>query len=521
MSNQQRGWREGKWKREWPLFWGVGLLASIILFHVFSFWAYQPYKGMPLGMYWLGRSVVIVLLAGLAVVVSVRYGQRFTEELKTCWRKLKVSLWRLERWCGRSPWKVGFTVFSIGLVAWMSLRPIFGVPPEVFWTGLVLIMLAGPTAGFTYWRGKQTNRQIGETQRQIKESRRQARFQSFDSIIQMAVDDKNSVRALAGWQRIHMWFSHEQGGLGESGDRRDKEDWENFLEIARDTAVSVLKVKPRLERVFRQDSREFSKKGANDPELMLWEDMQDDYFGETEKERIYENVRQQALAFLTLHPPREWKALSKLDMSRYDLSGLHLNRVMLNQRGLERGWEVTASYGHCGGMYVAPHTNLSGAMFSKAKMMGSTLSQTYLYRTNFEGSDLRYAQFVGAKMRDASLQNADLRGTDMRGADLSGAALKGVKMASRETGCHVYDFPRFHRTRIDMANFSKIENILTGKPVPAEELEDLLKGCWWDKSRRFNRPVLPYGMDANSICGSPEETRETGGRNWIPPCRRR
>ncbi|MDA7982614.1 MAG: hypothetical protein MPJ79_00570 [Alphaproteobacteria bacterium] len=171
-----------------------------------------------------------------------RSGER---EGKQEWRF--VRLWRLfkESW-KTPPWRVGRWTFGGGFAVW-TLLCLTIMPSEAYWTGLVLIILSGPATGFTYWRGQQTEKQIRLTsaqikkaQDQIKETQRQARFQSFDRIIEMAADSKNQGRQLAGWKRLERWFTVALEQKTYKGGRDRLEDWQTFADVTSDMVGSVL-----------------------------------------------------------------------------------------------------------------------------------------------------------------------------------------------------------------------------------------------------------------------------------------
>ena len=199
MSEKRSGEREGKRGR--PYFVGVGFLSLGIVFAVWKF---------PESPFWLG--LVVALLAVLAMAFTYRYREH--EGQVKDWLRLIYS------------WLVGLSVSGAGILLWDCLVN-ESLHQELYVQGLAAISLAGLTAGFTYWRGQQTKEQIEKAQKQIKEAQRQARFQSFDSIVQMAVDNSNLGRQVAGWERLRLWCDNAPKDPKEE----DLEDWITFLGV--------------------------------------------------------------------------------------------------------------------------------------------------------------------------------------------------------------------------------------------------------------------------------------------------
>ena len=554
MSNPKNSGQKGWLSR--LLFWGVSFSVLVVLL---ALWIPLPWIASKIPLLsdesiesfralhskWLVYVSALIAVMWLLVVVAVRW--QFIEKLKTCWQQANdlcqwlkkqcrrfrsvlkeerewspAEIKRLQKdfmasyrwsvkWCRENPWwKVGLTVFATGIVAWMAMRFIlnFKIPLEVYWTGIVLITLAGATAGFTYWRGRQADKQIKETQRQ-------ARFQSFDKIIQMAVDNENSARALAGWRRIEMWFSHEQGGLEKSEDRRDREDWGKFLEIARHTAQSVLDLKPETKAVFDEELKRYED--AEQPDgFVPWQEVRKDYFAESDKTRVSESVRQRALNFLMENFGRG-NSDDRVLLTEYDLSGLQLVSDLLRPRYPGKKPQIYARLSHCMGMRAVWGTDLSNSNFEYAKMLGARLKRANLNGADLSRADLRHADLEGADLRKADLSYADLRKAQILRylpslAPLSSLLSPSVTaLFSDQPARTVYSSACFHETKIDEADFTEIEGIY---PI---DLQALLMGCYWDKTDEYSKPFLPEGVDANDIPGSAEETREMGGDGWQPP----
>ena len=235
MNDENNNGQKGGLERWCPCFLGVCILMLVAVVLV---WMSSSLTSMPL---------FIECLALLAVFVSARLAIGIT-----CWCRKRNDgqspEHRIKKWLSViDPWLVGLVVFIVGFVSWTYLVPFlvavlrqsngenpWKVDGEAnewgdYSQGLALLALAGLTAGFTYWRGQQAKEQIEKAQKQIKEAQRQARFQSFDSIVQMAVDNSNLGRQVAGWERLRLWCDH----VPENPEKEDLEDWITFLEVIR------------------------------------------------------------------------------------------------------------------------------------------------------------------------------------------------------------------------------------------------------------------------------------------------
>ncbi|MDA8004306.1 MAG: pentapeptide repeat-containing protein [Alphaproteobacteria bacterium] len=455
MSDQQQGKREGKRKRGRPLFGVVGLLLSIILFHVFSFWAYQPYKGMPLDVYWLGRVITSIAV----------------------WPSPLVEHW------------VAITAVTAVIV------PIVAV--------IVSIILHN---------------------KEIRESRQQGRDRRFNDAIQMAVDDKNPARALAGWKLLHLWFEREDP---------EDEDRGRHLKMACSTARAVLRLSSQTESMRRQDMERLEKELQQRPReahptWMTWPHERKNFLKKSDATRTDRDVRQQSLDFLIAYPQQEEGSALGLCYHNhghgydydpdydydYDLSGLILIGDLIKQHRLEKRLKIHANFDHCLSMRVDSEVDLSKSVFSHAEMTGARLKGANLSDARFIGTDLRYADLTGANLSGTSLASADLRhgcllGADLTGADLTQAKLGGSTLLTEEGSV------RFHKTQINAANFRGIIKSVK-RDVSAHELKALLKGCWWDRNGGYGAPLLPEGVDADDIPDSPDKTVPTGGEGWDP-----
>ncbi|MDA7984227.1 MAG: pentapeptide repeat-containing protein [Alphaproteobacteria bacterium] len=416
------------------------------------------------------------------------------EGAETCWQKLI-------EWCDRSPRKVGLAVFGIGFVFWtptvLILSIIFPAESPVYMRaylqGLALIGLAGPTAGFTYWRGQQAKDQIEKAQGQIEAARRQTSYQSFNDAIQMAVDVESPTRAVAGWKRLERWVDN---------DSNDSESLRNYIEIANSTALSVLALKFKTKVAFEDGLERYEQAKDTPPS---WEGVRRQYFKKADDTRINEDVRQQALEFLLKYPPMKWTENKIWRMSDCDLSDLTLGEEVLKQLDPEGEWGLVVNNSHCIGMDAEWEVNLSKSQFAETRMMGADLSGANLSTSVLVMTDLRYASMRNTDLRTAFLDKANLASADLVGADLTGS-----RPANRDLfGC--INFARFHETQIGGANLSKIAD------VSAEELEDILKGCWWDRNGEYGAPLLPEGINADDIPESAEDTVPAGGEGWEPP----
>ena len=399
-----------------------------------------------------------------------------------------------------SPWLISITFLSSDL----SLKLFWNRHSEAYLPGLILLGLAGLTAGFTYWRGQQTNQQIKETQRQIKEAQRQTREQSFNNAIQMAVDVRDPARAVAGWRLLLLWLEREDP---------EDEDKSRYLEMARSTATGVLFLKSETDWMLRdglKKLREHLEERTTKEEMVRY----NDYFREANATRIDTDVRQQAFNLLIKHPPQRWVAEKRWGMGVCDLTDLSLNEDMLKQRDPKGEWKFVVPSSHCIGMHFQFAMNLSGANFSNAKMMGAYLGEANLSGAILQGADLRHAELTGANLREAKLRWANLQGNNLwdstlEGADLSWADLRKAILYKRLPSWNKPGaFVRFHRTRIDGTDFTDIEDAST------YDLKALLKGCWWSRENRDGRPHLPEGIDADDIPDSPDKTVPTGGEEW-------
>ncbi|MDA8004526.1 MAG: pentapeptide repeat-containing protein [Alphaproteobacteria bacterium] len=403
-----------------------------------------------------------------------------------------------------SPWLISITFLSSDL----SLKLFWNRHSEAYLPGLILLGLAGLTAGFTYWRGQQTNQQIKETQRQIKEAQRQTREQSFNNAIQMAVDVRDPARAVAGWWLLLLWLERE--------DPAD-EDKSRYLEMACSTATGVLSLKSETESMLRDGLEKLRKhlEGRTTKEGMV---RYNDYFREANATRVDTDVRQQAFNLLIEHPSQKWVAEKVWVMNFRDLTDLFLGEDMLRQCDPKGEWRFVAVSSHCIGAHFQWRINLSGANFSDAKMMGAYLEEANLSGAILRGADLRRAELTGANLREAKLPCANLQGNNLwdstlEGADLSWADLRKAILYRRlpswnKPGAWENHFVRFHRTRIDGTDFTDIEDAST------YDLKALLKGCWWSREIRDGRPHLPEGIDADDIPDSPDKTVPTGGEEW-------
>ena len=524
MNDENNNAPEGK-GAQWPfrLWWMIGLstLAAIVVWTNLSF-----RKDLSLGEFCLG-VIGILSLAGLVIFVAVRYGK----QIMTCWQQLKDLLQKpwlkvKKSWFLTDPWGVGTTVFVVSFTIWTLLCLFTSLSSSEYWQGLVLIGLAGPATGFTYWRGQQAETQIEKTQRQIevarqqiaetqkqsrtaqrqadiaqrqiKESQRQARFQSFDSVIQMAVDYENPARAVAGWRRIHVWFAREQRELGRRENKKDQEDWGKFLEIARLTALSVLKLRSETKVEFKDELRKYEQV-AYLPLSQDWDEVRRSCFKGTDDTRINEDVRQEALIFLIMHPPQQWVKDKKWYLSYCDLSDLSLDRDLLELHDPKGEWNFLAIGSHCIGMQRSLYVDLSEAKFSEAQMLGADLSTVNLSGAHFSNADLRYADLYNANLQRTLLYTPLLGDKEMR--------------APYELG-----FVRFYKTRIDRSVFTDVRGL------PVRELKALLQGCWWSGGREsgyyaddYEFPLLPDGINpSKDIPGAPEDTKSTGGKSWKP-----
>ncbi|MDA8003864.1 MAG: pentapeptide repeat-containing protein [Alphaproteobacteria bacterium] len=519
-NSGQKGWLSRPWNRfkEWwlaDLWWGVGLLVLIVWTHLSS---EEP------------RSGVIAIFL-LVVVIVVWYGQKTIEELKTCWRILALPVKRLVKWCGRSHWRVGWTVFFSVFAVWTLLallvaplltRPLawilsqfnvsldtcqsrsacWGVYWDAYLQGLVLVILSGPTAGFTYWRGKQADEQTEETRNQIKATQRQGSYQTLNTILEMAVDVQDTMRAIAGWARLDLWFDADTSEGWEEPDTIKK-----YLGMARRTARSVLTLRRQAGILF--DAELVGHRWLQDGSES-WDAIRASYFEMSDRERIDEDVRQQAFEFLVKNSQRE--SGSVILLPKCDLSYLSLRESSLR---------IHANFSHCVNMSADFETSLSGSSFIHATMIGAELGHTTLHDVQFLQTDLRRAHLSGADLRGAVLYGANLRMADLHGsilvraylveADLTAADLREAELAGGWLEGQL-DFVHFHKTRINGADFTDIPE------VPTRVLKALLQGCWWERGGGDGAPPsLPEGIIADDIPGAPEETVATGGRGWEPP----
>ena len=543
-NSGQKGWLSRL------LFWGVSFSVLVVLL---ALWIPLPWIASKIPLLsdesiesfralhskWLVYVSALIAVMWLLVVVAVRW--QFIEKLKTCWQQANdlcqwlkkqcrrfrsvlkeerewspAEIKRLQKdfmasyrwsvkWCRENPWwLVGLSVSGIGILLWMWLVDERRLE-DVFLRGLVLIVLAGLTAGFAYWRGQQTDKQIKETQRQ-------ARFQSFDKIIQMAVDNENSVRALAGWRRIEMWFSNEQGGLERSKDKRDIEDWGKFLEIARHTAQSVLDLKPETLAAFNEELNRYENEGHPE-EFGSWPEVRKKYFGKSDKTRVNESVRQHAFNFLVTTSARRSPG-NRVRLIGCDLSDLYLGIGLSGHLDPENKPRLYANFSHCVGMSVGWDADLSKSNFELAKMLGASLGRANLNDANLHSANLRHADLEEVDLRKADLSHADLRDARI----LSYVPLPllppapispffGAPSPHRQARA-VLNSARFHETRIDGADFTRIGGIYP------KDLKALLQGCYLDKTVEYSRMGLP--VDVDDIPGSAGETKETGGKGWQP-----
>ena len=73
--------------------------------------------------------------------------------------------------------------------------------------------------------------------------------------------------------------------------------------------------------------------------------------------------------------------------------------------------------------WVRRQLDLSGAMLSRARLIGADLARDNLSRIDLTGADLHLADLSGANLRGAQLFRSNLSRTDLREANLTGASL--------------------------------------------------------------------------------------------------
>ncbi|MDA8000447.1 MAG: pentapeptide repeat-containing protein [Alphaproteobacteria bacterium] len=460
----------------------------------------------------LGQFVLLPLLVGMMLVAL--WKDRHPEDGES-----KQGFWlRFKEWCLSNPWGVGSLALLAGLAIWTLLMlllvpllvrvsPLEPLSPKMYLAaylqGLVLVCLAGPTIGIAIWRGGQAERQISQSQAQIDQTseqiqlvnqqiliaQRQVRFQGFDSAVQMAVDVERPTRAVAGWKRLERWVDNEPP---------DTEDRDNYMEIARSAALSVLTLKSNTMAAFKDGLEQYEQAKDAPPS---WQGVRHRYFEKTDDTRINEDVRQQAFEFLMKYPPLQWVESKRWELSDCDLSDLTLSREMLVRHDPKGEWEFVANGSHCISMR-AWGMDFSNSKFVGASMMGAGLVGADLNDAHFSNADLRYADLSYAKLREALLYTPGSKGGPIRDHYEGG-------------------FVRFYKTQIDKTDFTAV------KGLPADELKALLQGCWWtggqgspDASMSFVSrivPVLPSGIGASyDIPGTPEKTMPTGGGAWEP-----
>ena len=445
-------------------------------------------------------------------------------------------------------WLVGLVVFIVGFVSWTYLVPFLAAVLQqsngenlwkVHWEanewgdysqGLVLLALAGLTAGFTYWRGQQTREQIEKAQRQIEETQRQAdiaqkqveethrqadmvqrqadiaqkqfeetrrqikktqrrdRHQNFDKIIQMALDNENSMRALTGWKQIQMLFAR-QTDFEDLGSREDREDWETFLEVTRRAARSVLTLKPETRKSLWLELARYRR--LHRKWYLSWNNVRATYFVKTDEARFDRDIRQQAIKFLVTHPEQKG-ARGQVYVPDCDLSDLHLKGHWV--RGSGGKLFINAIRSYCVEMTVDQDIDISGSQFVEATIMGA-----YLRKVNLSKADLSFASLQYTNLHGSNLEEATLINTDLRKARLAGLV----------TWQWHKIYARFHKTRIDGADFTSAEGVLN--------LIKLLQGCYWERGDKYGGPYLPGGVDESIIPvipSAPERTKPTGGDDW-------
>jgi uncharacterized protein YjbI with pentapeptide repeats len=142
-----------------------------------------------------------------------------------------------------------------------------------------------------------------------------------------------------------------------------------------------------------------------------------------------------------------------LDLTDVQLQSAHLDESDFRSCFL-RGADFRAS-------------SLKGARFSHADLRNTDFSPLYFTGADgnkkatpctLEGSNMRYANCGGAKMKDASLANADLSYADFSGCDLRGVDFRGALM----------DSSIFHDANIEGARFD--EGATPDTELTAEEL---------------------------------------------------
>ncbi len=86
-------------------------------------------------------------------------------------------------------------------------------------------------------------------------------------------------------------------------------------------------------------------------------------------------------------------------------------------------------------MQAAGKRRFSAAQFKTSQLADAIFDKLDLTSCEFEGCDLSYTTFLGARMvnavlRDCNLQNVVTAGADFSGADLRGSDLQGFSLTS-------------------------------------------------------------------------------------------
>lgn len=99
-------------------------------------------------------------------------------------------------------------------------------------------------------------------------------------------------------------------------------------------------------------------------------------------------------------------------------------------------------------------SELLGADFRNAKLIGCDLSRADLASANLRGSDLRSANLAGANLYTTLLEDSNLEGANLTGANLISAEMQGVRLAGADL-----EGARFGQTSIGGVDLSAALNL--------------------------------------------------------------
>ena len=167
--------------------------------------------------------------------------------------------------------------------------------------------------------------------------------------------------------------------------------------------------------------------------------------------------------------------LSRAILSRADLRGAALSNAVLESCDLSY-CDIRQGYilrRDPDGNYQAirqDHSEVSGANFNDANMMGARLGRVLGQGTSMANTVLR-----NARMREADMTGSDLRGAVFTGADLTGANLSGCVLHGATLSGAILDEAVLERADLTAAHFTEAQlaKAKTEGSIVAKKLEHL------------------------------------------------